>query len=59
MNYTIKIDQQALAYIKSVLAQRPYAEVALLLRGLNAQQDEQDISQAVPVEVLAVGSLAP
>ncbi|CCG40168.1 hypothetical protein [Magnetospirillum molischianum] len=52
MIYKIKIEQRALIYIKQVLAARPYAEVAILIASIEAQQQEQDAAAAIPVEQL-------
>lgn len=54
MIYDIKIEQRALMYIKHMLGQRPYAEVAQILAGLNAQQMEQDEKNAIPIDQLPV-----
>ena len=48
--YNIKLDQRSLMFIKHVLAQRPFAEVATLLQQIEQQQNEQDTKQAIPIE---------
>lgn len=50
MIYQIKIDQRSLMFIKHVLAQRPFAEVAKLIEQIEQQQNEQDASNAIPIE---------
>ena len=54
MIYTIQIEQQALAYIRHVLAMRPYSEVAGLITQLDAQQAAQDSAAAVPLDRLGL-----
>ena len=55
MIYDLKIEQRALMYIRHMLTQRPYAEVAQMLSALDKQQAEQDEAAAIPISNAGLG----
>ena len=55
MEYLIKLDQKTLMFIKHLIAQRPYAEVAGLLNDIESQQGQQDEANAIPINQLQFG----
>lgn len=55
MIYNLQVEQQALGYIRHVLTQRPYFEVAGLIAQLDAQQAAQDNAAAIPIDRLTAG----
>lgn len=59
MTYNIQMDQRTIMYLRQVLAQRPYAEVAALLANLDKQVDQQDRDTAIPVQQILSGDPAP
>ena len=54
MNYSIQIDQKAIMYLRYVLSQRPYAEVASLLAEMDNQVNQQDRAAAIPIQQISI-----
>ena len=54
MNYSIQIDQKAIMYLRHVLSQRPYAEVASLLAEMDNQVNQQDRAAAIPIQQISI-----
>lgn len=54
MNYSIKMDQRTIMYLRQVLSQRPYMEVAAILYGIDSQVDQQDLDASVPVQSISI-----